>query len=522
MTVEPPAPGTATPSPVDRGSGRHRVVIIGSGFGGLWATEALAKAPVDVTMISGTSHHLFQPLLYQVATGVLSEGEVAPATREVLKKQKNATVLLGRVTDIDIEAKAVTSVSPLGTTVTRYDSLIVAAGAGQSYFGNDQFSEFAPGMKSIDDALELRGRIFGSFELAELCDDPEEREEWLTFVVVGAGPTGVEMAGQISELAHRTLRRDFRRIDTTKAKIILLDAAPAVLGMFGDKLSGAARKQLDDIGVDVELNAKVVGVDNTGVDIVDADGNQRRIRSRCKVWAAGVSASPLGKQLAEQSGGEVDRAGRVKVNEDLTLPGYPDVFVIGDMMNLNNLPGVAQVAMQGGKYAAGQIVRRLRGEPAGPPFKYFDKGSMATISRFHAVASVGKIRLAGFFAWLMWLGVHVMYLIGFKNRLTTMLHWAVSFVFRGRSQRTTTRQQIVARTLMARLESTQEALKQAENEAPAVEPSATTASSAGTPDAASSQPESVGTDSVDELSAVYGDKSAEDPDAAPRKQAPES
>ena len=508
MTVEPPAPGTATPSPVDRGSGRHRVVIIGSGFGGLWATEALAKAPVDVTMISGTSHHLFQPLLYQVATGVLSEGEVAPATREVLKKQKNATVLLGRVTDIDIEAKAVTSVSPLGTTVTRYDSLIVAAGAGQSYFGNDQFSEFAPGMKSIDDALELRGRIFGSFELAELCDDPEEREEWLTFVVVGAGPTGVEMAGQISELAHRTLRRDFRRIDTTKAKIILLDAAPAVLGMFGEKLSGAARKQLEDIGVDVELNAKVVGVDNTGVDIVDADGNQRRIRSRCKVWAAGVSASPLGKQLAEQSGGEVDRAGRVKVNEDLTLPGYPDVFVIGDMMNLNNLPGVAQVAMQGGKYAAGQIVRRLRGEPAGPPFKYFDKGSMATISRFHAVASVGKIRLAGFFAWLMWLGVHVMYLIGFKNRLTTMLHWAVSFVFRGRSQRTTTRQQIVARTLMARLESTQEALKQAENEAPAVEPSATTASSAGTPDAASSQPESVGTDSVDELSA--GDLSAAD------------
>ena len=522
MTVETPAPGTATPSPADRGSGRHRVVIIGSGFGGLWATEALAKAPVDVTMISGTSHHLFQPLLYQVATGVLSEGEVAPATREVLKKQKNATVLLGRVTDIDIEAKTVTSVSPLGTTLTPYDSLIVAAGAGQSYFGNDQFSEFAPGMKSIDDALELRGRIFGSFELAELCYDPEEREEWLTFVVVGAGPTGVEMAGQISELAHRTLRRDFRRIDTTKAKIILLDAAPAVLGMFGDKLSGAARKQLEEIGVDVELNAKVVGVDNTGVDIVDADGNQRRIRSRCKVWAAGVSASPLGKQLAEQSGGEVDRAGRVKVNEDLTLPGYPDVFVIGDMMNLNNLPGVAQVAMQGGKYAAGQIVRRLRGEPAGPPFKYFDKGSMATISRFHAVASVGKIRLAGFFAWLMWLGVHVMYLIGFKNRLTTMLHWAVSFIFRGRSQRTTTRQQIVARTLMARLESAQEALNQAENQAPVVEPSATAASSAGTPDAASSQPESVGTDSVDELSAVYGDKGAEDPDAAPRKQAPES
>ena len=472
MTVESPAPSPASPAPADRRSSRHQVVIIGSGFGGLWATEALAKAPVDVIMISGTSHHLFQPLLYQVATGVLSEGEVAPATREVLKKQRNATVLLGRVTDIDINARTVTSVSPLGTTVTPYDSLIVAAGAGQSYFGNDHFAEWAPGMKSIDDALELRGRIFGSFELAELCDDPEEREEWLTFVVVGAGPTGVEMAGQISELAHRTLRRDFRRIDTAKAKIILLDAAPAVLGNFGDKLSNAARKQLESIGVDVVLNAKVVGV-----DIIDADGNERRIRSRCKVWAAGVSASPLGKQLAEQSGAEIDRAGRVKVNEDLTLSGHPEVFVIGDMMNLNNLPGVAQVAMQGGKYAARQIVRRLNGEPPAEPFKYFDKGSMATISRFHAVASVGKVHLAGFFAWLMWLGVHVMYLIGFKNRVTTMLHWAVSFVFRGRSQRTTTRQQIVARTLMARLSATEEALKEAqEKEADESKPSATAVS----------------------------------------------
>jgi NADH dehydrogenase len=482
-------------------------VVIGSGFGGLWATQALAKAPVEITMISGTSHHLFQPLLYQVATGVLSEGEVAPATREVLKRQENATVLLGRVTDIDINAKTVTSVSPMGTTITPYDSLIVAAGAGQSYFGNDQFSEWAPGMKSIDDALELRGRIFGSFELAELCEDPEEREEWLTFVVVGAGPTGVEMAGQISELAHRTLRRDFRRIDTTKAKIILLDAAPAVLPMFGDKLSNAAKKQLENIGVDVVLNAKVVGVDNTGVDIIDANGNERRIRSRCKVWAAGVSASPLGKQLAEQSGAEVDRAGRVNVNPDLTLPGHPEIFVIGDMMALDKLPGVAQVAMQGGKYVGRQIERRLRGEPPGEPFKYFDKGTMATISRFHAVASVGKrMHFSGFFAWLMWLAVHVMYLIGFKNRLTTMLHWAVSFIFRGRSQRTTTRQQIVARTLMARLESTEEALKQGEQEeAAAPEPSAAAAATIGSSGEADSQSET-GTDSVDQLTAAYGEK----------------
>src|SRR5215210_5517897 len=476
MSVETSGAASAAPTPTSEGSGRHRVVVIGSGFGALWATEALAKAPVDITMISMTSHHLFQPLLYQVATGVLSEGEVAPATREILKKQANATVLLGRVTDIDLGARTVTSVSPLGTTITRYDTLIVAAGAGQSYFGNDHFSEFAPGMKSIDDALELRGRIFGSFELAELCTDPAVAEEWLTFVVVGAGPTGVEMAGQISELAHRTLRRDFRRIDPTKAKVILLDAAPAVLGAFGEQLSAAATEQLRKIGVDIQLNVKVVGVDNTGVDVIDPDGTQRRIPSRCKVWAAGVSASPLGKQLAEQSGTEVDRAGRVKVNQDLSLPGHPEVYVVGDMIALNNLPGVAQVAMQGGRHVAGQIKRRLTGEPTGQPFKYFDKGSMATISRFHAVASIGsKVRFAGFIAWLMWLVVHVMYLIGFKNRFTTMVHWAVSFVFRGRSHRTTTRQQIVARTMMARLSTVEEELKRAtEDDTPDSEQTSTT------------------------------------------------
>jgi NADH:ubiquinone reductase (H+-translocating) len=479
MVVDASSPATESAPPADRG-GRHRVVIIGSGFGGLWTAEALAKAPVDVTMISMTSHHLFQPLLYQVATGVLSEGEVAPATREVLKKQPNATVLLGRVTELDLAKRTVTSLSPLGTTVTPYDTLVVAAGAGQSYFGNDQFSEFAPGMKSIDDALELRGRIFGSFELAELCADPKEAEEWLTFVVVGAGPTGVEMAGQIAELAHRTLPRDFRRIDTARARVILLDAAPAVLGAFGEKLSAAATEQLQKIGVEVQLNVKVVGVDNTGLDVIDPDGSQRRISSRCKVWAAGVSASPLGKQLADQSGAEVDRAGRVKVNEDLSLPGHPEVFVVGDMIALNNLPGVAQVAMQGGKHVAGQIKRRLKGEPTGQPFKYFDKGSMATISRFSAVASIGdKVKFSGFIAWLMWLVVHVMYLVGFKNRFTTMVHWAVSFLFRGRSQRTTTRQQIVARTLMARLSAAEEELNRDRLRAGDASPNSETTSTTG-------------------------------------------
>jgi NADH dehydrogenase len=430
---------------------RHRVVVIGSGFGGLFATQALRRADVDVTIIAQTTHHLFQPLLYQVATGILSEGEIAPATREILKRQRNARVLLGEVTDIDLAAKTVTShVLGLWNT-TEYDTLIVAAGAGQSYFGNDHFAEFAPGMKSVDDALELRGRIFGVFELAELSDDAAEQERLMTFVVVGAGPTGVEMAGQIAELSHRTLRNDFRKIDPRKARIILLDAAPGVLGAFGDHLGSRAAAQLLRIGVDVQLGAKVIGVDATGIDIESSDGTHRRIESICKIWAAGVSASPLGTILAAQSGAGTDRAGRVKVQPDLTLPGHPEVFVVGDMISLNNLPGVAQVAIQGARYSADQIKRRLTGkEPAGP-FKYFDKGSMATISRFSAIASVGKLRLSGLLAWFMWLAVHLVYIVGFKNRLTTVLHWAVSFIGRGRSERTGTEQQIFARTALKRL-----------------------------------------------------------------------
>jgi NADH dehydrogenase len=428
-----------------------RVVVIGTGFGGLFAARKLAKTPVQVTLIGNTSHHLFQPLLYQVATGVLSQGEIAPSTREVLRRQKNAEVLLGDVVAIDVENRTVTSTTLIGETVTPYDILIVAAGAGQSYFGNDQFAEFAPGMKSVDDALEQRGRIFGAFEIAELLDDPAEVEEWLTFVVIGAGPTGVEMAGQIAELAHSTLRRDFRRINPSGARILLLDAAPAVLGSFGERLSLKAQRQLERIGVTVELNVKVVGVDVAGVDVIDPDGTRRRIKARVKVWAAGVSASPLGKVLAEQTGAELDRAGRVKVNPDTTLPGHPEIFVIGDMMALDNLPGVAQVAMQQGKYAAKTIAHRIKGSPPLPPFHYRDKGSMATVSRFHAVASIGKrIRLAGFIAWLMWLVVHLIYLIGFKNRVTTLLHWAVTFIGRARSERVATEQQTFARLAMAR------------------------------------------------------------------------
>jgi NADH dehydrogenase len=432
---------------------RHHVVIVGSGFGGLFAARALRKAPVDVTVIARTSHHLFQPLLYQVATGILSPGEVAPATREILKRQRNARVILGDVKEIDLGARTVTSYAPEIETVTHYDSLILAAGSGQSYFGHDRFAEFAPGMKSIDDALELRGRIFGAYELAEIEDDPVVRDRLMTFVVVGAGPTGVEMVGQIAELARRTLKNDFRRIDPRKSKIILLDAADRVLPGFDKKLSTYTTKKLSSLGVDIELGAMVVDMDQNGLEIKNTDGTHRRIEAVTKIWAAGVAASPLGKQVADQAGAEVDRAGRVKVLPDCTLPGHPEVFVIGDMMALN-LPGVAQVAMQSGKYAAELIESRLAGKDEHEPFHYFDKGSMATISRFSAIADIGngKIRLTGFIAWLAWLFIHIVYLIGFKNRITTLLHWFVSFIGRGRSERAITTQQVFARTAMRRLE----------------------------------------------------------------------
>jgi NADH:ubiquinone reductase (H+-translocating) len=446
MTTSP-ATGSADTS----SSGRPRVVVIGSGFGGLFAAQALKKAPVDVTLVAKTGHHLFQPLLYQVATGILSEGEIAPPTREILRHNKNTRVTLGEVTDIDLANRTVTSTILGRTTVHPYDELIVAAGAGQSYFGNDRFAEFAPGMKSVDDALELRGRIFGAFELAELATDQAEIDRLLTFVVVGAGPTGVEMAGQIAELAHRTLRRDFRTIDPTQARVILLDAAPAVLPSFGEKLGDSARRQLNRIGVEVQLGAMVTDVDADGLEVKDGDGQVRRINAATKIWAAGVQASPLGRMLSEQSGAELDRAGRVSVQSDLTLPGHPEVHVVGDMMSLDRLPGVAQVAIQGGRYAADAIKRRIAGKAPAKPFHYFDKGSMATISRFSAVADIGKLKFEGFIAWVIWLVVHLMYIVGFKSRITTVLHWTVSFLGRGRSQRVATQQQVYGRLALEQL-----------------------------------------------------------------------
>lgn len=433
---------------------RPRVVIVGSGFGALFATKALKRADVDVVVIAKTNHHLFQPLLYQVATGILSEGSIAPATREILRHQDNVEVRLGEVIDIDVQARTVTAWTPEGEATIHYDSLIVAAGSTQSYFGNDRFAEHAPGLKSIDDALELRGRILSAFEFAEIESDPVAAAQWLTFVVVGAGPTGVEMAGQIAELARHTLRRDFRRIDPAKARVILVDGAPAILGGFDERLAAKAAARLERMGVEIRLDAAVVDVDAQGIEVKDAQGDAARIEARTIVWAAGVAASTLGKHLADQAGVEVDRAGRVPVEADCSLPGLPDVFVVGDMMG-SGLPGVAQVAMQSGSHAAKVIAARAAGRQAPGPFRYRDKGSMATISRFSAVASVGRLRFSGFVAWLMWLFIHLLYLIGFKQRVTTLLHWGISFIGRGRAERVVTRQQVVARRALDTLTPTE-------------------------------------------------------------------
>ncbi len=437
-----------TPSPLPR---RPRVVIIGSGFGGLFAAKALRAAGVDITLIARTTHHLFQPLLYQVATGVLSEGEIAPATREILRRQANATVLLGLVEDIDLTERTVTWRFHNDYQQTPYDSLIVAAGAGQSYFGNDHFATFAPGMKTIDDALELRARIFNAFELAEFANDPEERERLLTFVVVGAGPTGVEMAGQIRELASSTLRNEFRNFDPATARVILVDGADQVLPPFGPELGAKTRATLERLGVEVWLGAIVTDVDDAGIVVKHKDGTSERIEAVTKVWAAGVQGNELGKTLAEQSGAELDRAGRVIVGEDLTLPGHPEVFVVGDLASVPGVPGVAQGAIQEARYAAKAIRADLDDAPRPGPFAYKDKGSMATISKFAAVAQVGKLKLTGFVAWTAWLFLHLLYIAGFKQRITTLLSWALTFVTNGRSQRVVTNQQMVGRLALEKL-----------------------------------------------------------------------
>ena len=436
---------------------RHRVVVIGSGFGGLNAAKYLKRADVDVTLVAKTTSHLFQPLLYQLATGILSTGDIAPTTRLILKKVKNCQVLLGDVEEIDLINRTVTSRLMAAETVLPFDSLIVAAGAQQNYFGNDHFATFAPGMKTIDDALELRGRIMGAFEAAEVTTDPAERTRRLTFVVVGGGPTGVELAGQIAELARRTLPGAFRTIDPTECRVMLLDGSPFVLSPMGENLGRKAQARLEKMGVEVHGNSVVTDVDYMGITVKDKQsGEERRVECACKVWAAGVQASPLGEVIAAQCDGtEVDRSGRVVVEPDLSVKGHPNVFVIGDMAAVPGVPGVAQGAIQGAKYVTKHIKRAVKGaeDPAArEPFKYFDKGSMATISRHHAVAKIGKLEFGGYIAWLSWLFLHLLYLVGFKNRISTLLSWMITFTSNSRGQLATTSQWVYARLAMGMVE----------------------------------------------------------------------
>lgn len=429
---------------------RHHVVIIGSGFGGLFAARELDGADVDVTLISRTNFHLFPPLLYQVATGLLSTGEIATSTRQILGKQKNTDVVRGDVTDINLDDNTVTFDEGQFTRTYEYDSLIVAAGAGQSYFGNDHFAEFAPGLKTLDNALEIRARLVTAFERAEVAEDPEERERLLTFVIVGAGPTGVELAGQIAEMAHRSFRNEYSNFRPSSAKIILLDGAPQVLPPFGKRLGRKAQRELERIGVTVHLNAMVTNIDETSVTYKDMKTEEETtIDSYTKIWSAGVAASPLGKMVADQAGLEVDRAGKVPVNKDLSVGDHRNVFVVGDMMNLDKLPGLAQVAIQSGEYAAKAIKAGVEDEQEPDqrePFEYFDKGSMAIVSRFHAVVKMGKVEIAGFLGWVMWLLVHVSFLVSKRNRVVSMFTWTLNALTPKRYNLPTTLQQMHART----------------------------------------------------------------------------
>ncbi len=429
----------------------HRVTIVGGGFGGLHAAKALGRAGVEVTLIDRTNHHLFQPLLYQVATGILSEGSVAPPLRDILRHQRNTEVVLGEVVDVDLDAHSLT-VERLGRrSELGYDSLIVAAGAAQSYFGRDEFAEHAPGMKTIDHALELRSRIFGALELAEHETDAEARRRLMTFAVVGAGPTGVELGGQLIELTRHSLRRNFRHVDPSQARVILIDAGPTVLASFPGSLQRRTVRDLEQMGVEIHTDTRVTDVDAETIETNSDDPRLRRIGAATKIWAAGVEASPLGRLLAEAAGAEADRAGRVKVEPDLTLPGHPEVFVVGDLMSLDDLPGVARVAIDSGRHAAETIKRRLAGDTSARTFHYRDRGATATISRFRAVARIGHLRISGFPAWLLWLVVHLIGLTGFKNRVLVLTHWLIAFLGRGRPERAITEQQVFARHALERL-----------------------------------------------------------------------
>ena len=417
---------------------RHRVVIVGGGFAGLRAAKALRRAPVDVTLIDRRNFHLFQPLLYQVATGSLSPGEIATPLRAVLRRQKNARVVLGEVHDFDLTARQVIVGRAAGggeDVRLPYDSLIVATGMKNHYFGHDEWSESAPALKSLEDALAIRRRVLIAFEAAEMETDDQTRREWLTFVVVGGGPTGVELAGQIGEIAGDTMRSQFNSFDPAAATVLLLEGADRILLAFDPSQSVHAVKALGKLGVTVKTDTLVRAVDDGGVT-VEQNGHSEHVAARTVVWAAGVAATPLAGKLAAAAGLQPDRVGRVPVTERLTIAGHPDIFALGDMVTVTDkkLPGVAPTAMQMGTYAGRAIRNRLRGT-ASPPFVYKDKGNVATIGRAKAVADISGVRFHGFVAWWLWLALHLFYLIGFQNRVLVIVRWSWSFVTRGRGAR---------------------------------------------------------------------------------------
>jgi NADH:ubiquinone reductase (H+-translocating) len=403
-----------------------RVIIVGGGFGGLRAAQALTSEFVDVTLIDRRNYHLFQPLLYQVATGSLSPGQISAPLRSVLSQQKNTRVLLGSVEDVDPDTKHVYLTDG---AVLPYDSLIVATGSQTSYFGHDGWQEWAPGLKSIEEATSIRHKILYAFEVAERISDPVQRRAWLTFVIVGAGPTGVELAGAIGEIARQTLKNDFRSILPEEAQIILLDGAPRVLMPFPEDLAEKANRSLANLGVTVKCGAMVKDVNKEGLTI-GIDKRLDHIQARTVIWAGGITASPLGQILAGRTKAETDKGGRVKVKPDLTIPNHPDIYVIGDLASAIDadgkpLPGLAQVAMQGGSYAAKAILRKVKGQPELPPFQYFDKGSLAVIGRWAAVANAFGVHLSGLVAWIVWAFIHLMYIVTFQNRLLVFMQWAI-------------------------------------------------------------------------------------------------
>jgi NADH dehydrogenase len=420
------------------------VVVIGGGFGGLQAALHVARAPVDVTLIDRRNFHLFQPLTYQLATGALSPGEVCYPLRAIFKRRRNVEVLLAEVTGFDLDSHEVWLESGAGDRrrfSMPYDTLIVAGGSRYSYFGHDEWQQVAPEVKSLESALAVRARILGAFEAAELEADEDRRRAWLTFVVVGAGPTGVEMAGQIAELARDTLREDFRRINPRQGRVLLVEAAERVLTSFPPSLSRKAARSLKHLGVTPVVERMVVGIDDETVTVEAPDGTMEHVPARTVIWAAGVTASGLAAQLAEQTRAELDRAGRMAVEPDLSLPGHPEVLALGDMVRVRGsdgtpqlLPGVAPVAMQQGRYAAKLVRARLEDREIAP-FHYRDMGNLATVGRARAVADLHVIRLSGLPAWVTWLVVHLWYLIGFQNRLLVLIRWAFSFVTRGRGAR---------------------------------------------------------------------------------------